>query len=379
MTIGAKYAPGGEQTGEIQYTALHVQAAFDSLVKFGVPPKPATKDAPPESVQLDLYQEQLVFVRDAFRQFLESPSENKALVARLATAKASIQSLINGQEDPNIRPFLNKVLMPPLEVAASAVGGAVGGELNQAWCSEVSDTFKHNLLNRYPFNKTGHDAALQDVADFYRPDAGTVWGFYNSTLKENVRKVGSTYKPVRGVGGVSFQPTLLRFLSRSDDITTSLFSPKAQDPAMQFTIHIRPSPQLTSITFSVDGKSVEYKNGPEEWYPFSWPGDGKKSGASIRVRSTRGQTETLDQDGEWGLFRLMEVGVPQVDRGARVFSVTWRMPSVGADVVIDIRPARTATPFFGVSPGPNSGMLQPFRAAGVVPPRTIGRGAGCSG
>jgi type VI secretion system protein ImpL len=206
-----------------------------------------------------------------------------------------------------------------------------------------------------------------------------VWGFFEASLKDNVRKVGSTYKAFRGVGNVSFQPPLFTFLSRSDDITTSLFSPKGQDPGVQFTIHIRPSPQLASITFSVDGKSIEYKNGPEEWYPFTWPGDGKKSGAFIKVRNNRGQVETLDQDGEWGLFRLMEIGAPQVDKGARVFSVTWKMPSVGADVVIDIRPSRTATPFFGVSPGPGTGMLQPFRAPGVTPPRTIGRGAGCSG
>ncbi|MBN1208011.1 MAG: type VI secretion system membrane subunit TssM [Myxococcaceae bacterium] len=379
MAVGARFVQGGEETGEIQYSALHVQAAFDALVKFGVPPKPATEDAAPESVQLDLYQEQLVFVRDALRQFVENPAENKALVARLSTAKVSIQSLINGQEDPNIRPFLNKVLMPPLEVASSAVSGAVGGELNQAWCSEVSDPFKLNLLNRYPFNKTGHDAALADVGDFYRPDSGTVWGFYAASLKENVRKAGSSYKAVRGVGGASFHSALFTFLKRSDDISTSLFSPGNPEPGVNFTIHIRPSPQLASITFAVDGTSVEYKNGPEEWHAFRWPGDGKKSGAFIKVRNNRGQVETLDQEGEWGLFRLMEAGAPHVDRGARVFSVTWKMPSVGADVVIDFRPARTATPFFGTSPGPGTGMLQPFRAAGVVPPRTIGRGAGCSG
>ncbi len=379
MAMGSKLIPGGEETGEIQFTSLHVQAAFDSMVKFGVPPKPATDDAAPQSVALDQYQEQLVFVRDALRQLAENPTENKQALARLTTAKVTVQSLINGQEDPNVRPFFNKILMPPLETASSSVSGKAGGELNDKWCSDVSDTFKRNLLNRYPFNKTGHDAALQDVADFYRPEAGTVWGFYNTELKENVRKVGSTYKPVHGVGGVSFQPPLFPFLSRSDDITSSLFAPRAQDPGMQFTIHIRPSPQLASISFSVDGKSVEYKNGPEEWYPFSWPGDGKKSGAFIKVRNNRGQVETLDQDGEWGLFRLMEIGAPQVDRGARVFSVTWKMPSVGADVVIDFRPSRTATPFFGVSPGPGTGMLQPFRAPGVAPPRTIGKGAGCSG
>lgn len=378
--IGGKLIPGAEETGEIQYTALHVQAAFDSLVKFGVPPKPATDDAAPESTQLDLYQEQVVVVRDGFRQSVENPTEAKTMLGKLAAARVTVQSLVNGQEDPNIRPLLNKILMPPLDSAAGAARGKAGGELNDKWCSEVSDIFKRTLLGRYPFSKTGHDAALQDVADYYRPDSGTLWAFYNTDLKDQVvRKVGRQFKPQRGVGIVGVPQAALTFLERSDDLTTSMFATKGGEPTMAFTIHIRPSPGLASVSFSVDGKTVEYKNGPEEWYPFSWPGDGKKSGAFIKVRNNRGQQETLDQEGEWGLFRLMEAGAPNVEKGARVFSVTWKMPTVGADVVIDFRPARTATPFFGTSPGPGTGMLQPFRASGVNPPRSIGRGAGCSG
>jgi type VI secretion system protein ImpL len=379
--IGARYLQNSaEETGEIPYSAAYVQATFDSLVKFGVPPKPATEDSPPESVQLDLYQEQIVSVRDALRQFVENPSEGKAAAARLTTASVTVTSLINGQEDPNIRPLLTRLLMPPLELARNTVSGAVGGELNQAWCSEVSDPFKLNLLNRYPFNKNGQDAALADVGDFYKPDSGTVWGFYNANLvREGVKKAGGSYKANKMVGGASFQSTLFAFLKRSDDITASLFSPGNPEPGVTFDFLIKPSPALAAITFSVDGQSVEYKNGPEEWHKFRWPGDGKKSGAFIKVRNSRGQVETLDQEGEWGLFRLMEAGAPQVERGARVFSVTWKMPATGADVVINFRPARTATPFFGTSPGPNTGMLQPFRVPNVVPPRTIGRGAGCSG
>jgi type VI secretion system protein ImpL len=46
-------------------------------------------------------------------------------------------------------------------------------------------------------------------------------------------------------------------------------------------------------------------------------------------------------------------------------------------VVIDFKPERTATPFFGIAPGPGTPMLQPFRAPNVTPPKTIGRGQGC--
>jgi type VI secretion system protein ImpL len=368
-----------EATGEISYTPAHVQAAFDSLVKFGVAPPPASPDAPPESVQLDLYQEQLVFIRDALRQFLENPSEGKALGSRLATARVQIQSLVNGQEDPNIRPTLGKLLMPPLDAATSLASREAGTAINQSWCSEIVDAFKRNLANRYPFNRNGHDAALADVGEFYRPGSGTMWGYFETSLKEDVRRAGDKFQFIKKLGGSSLQPVLLNYLKRSYDISTSLFTPNGAEPQMKFSISIRPSPQLSSITFSVDGKEVVYKNEPERWTQFTWPGDGKTSGAFIKVRSPKTSgPEELIREGEWGLFRLMEEGVPQIDKGSRVFTMTWKMPQTKSEVVIDFKPERTATPLFGTSPGPGTAVLQPFRAAGVTPPRTIGRGAGCS-
>jgi type VI secretion system protein ImpL len=379
MEAGTKFANAAEDTGEVVYTAPHVQAAFDSVVKFGVAPPPAAPDAPPESVQLDLYQEQLVFIRDALRQFLENPSEGKALGSRLATARVQIQSLVNGQEDPNIRPTLGKLLMPPLDAATSLASREAGTAINQSWCSEIVDAFKKNLANRYPFNRNGHDASLADVGEFYRPGSGTVWGYFETSLKEDVRRAGDKFQFIKKLGGTSLQSVLLTYLKRTYDISTSLFSPNGAEPQMNFSISIRPSPQLSSITFSVDGKEVVYKNEPERWTKFTWAGDGKTSGAFIKVRSPKTSgPEELIREGEWGLFRLMEEGVPQIDKGSRVFTMTWRMPQTKSEVVIDFKPERTATPLFGTSPGPGTPVLQPFRASGVTPPRTIGRGAGCS-
>ncbi|HVG63171.1 MAG TPA: type VI secretion system membrane subunit TssM [Hyalangium sp.] len=379
MEAGTKFANAQEETGEIVYTPPHVQAAFDSLVKFGVAPPPAAPDAPPESVQLDLYQEQLVFIRDALRQFLENPSEGKALGSRLATARVQIQSLVNGQEDPNIRPTLGKLLMPPLDAATSLASREAGTAINQSWCSEIVDAFKKNLANRYPFNRNGHDASLADVGEFYRPGSGTMWGYFETSLKEDVRRAGDKFQFIKKLGGTSLQGVLLTYLKRTYDISSSLFTPNGAEPQMKFSISIRPSPELSSITFSVDGKEVVYKNEPERWTQFTWPGDGKTSGAFIKVRSPKiSGPEELIQQGEWGLFRLMEEGVPQIAKGSRVFTMTWKMPQTRSEVVIDFKPERTATPLFGTSPGPGTAVLQPFRAPGVTPPRTIGRGAGCS-
>ena len=305
--------------------------------------------------------------------------EQGAHDARLATAKVTIQSLINGQEDPNIRPFLNKLLMPPLEAASAPSSGEAGGEINQSWCSEVSDPSSATCSTATRSTRRGTTRRCRtwrSSTGRQRHGVGLL-----RRLAQGERAQGGRHVTSRsaGWGASSFQPALFNFLTRSDDITTSLFSPKGPEPGVQFTIHIRPSPQLASITFSVDGKSVEYKNGPEEWYQFTWPGDGKKSGAFIKVA----QQPRPGGDARSG----WRVGPVPADGGRRAAGGQGRARVLG-DVEDAVRgrgrghrlpPARTATPFFGTSPGPDTGMLQPFRAPGVAPPRTIGRGAGCSG
>jgi type VI secretion system protein ImpL len=39
-----------------------------------------------------------------------------------------------------------------------------------------------------------------------------------------------------------------------------------------------------------------------------WPGGGRQRGASIRVRGAQNIDEVIQQEGEWGLFRLLEQG-----------------------------------------------------------------------
>jgi type VI secretion system protein ImpL len=373
---------GAEEEEETLYTERDVEAAFSGLLKFGAaPPRATGPDAPPpESIPLDRYQEQLEFLRDAMRAAQENPDATAPLMARVQTARVQIRSLIEGQE-VGWRPRIEALVWPPIESVADTSTRDVAGKMSDQWCSEVANTFMHSLAGRYPFNRNGQDAALADVGDFYRPESGTVWGFYNGFLKNDVQRAGDRFKFLnRRPGGNMYYGTVLAFLARSHELSEALFGPRDAEPGVQFSFHIRPSPKASSLRFTVDGQSVDYNNGPEEWHSFKWPGPGgKKVGAAIEVRNNRGQRELIEQEGEWGLFRLLEEGTAKVEPGSRVFSVTWKVPSLDTEVVIDFRPSRSATPFFGISTRRNTKMLQPFRMAGVAPPRVIGKGgSGCS-
>ena len=352
-----------------------VQRAFAGLVDFGYAGDtvaPAAGGTPAKrSLPLDAYQEQLVFIRDALQTATEG-SDPGPLVARVTAARTLVRALIDTQ-DVGWRPTLDRLLWPPIEAASARSAREKAAGASQQWCANVALPWKRNLGSRYPFNPVGHDAALADVAEFFRP-TGLVWGFFNESLRTDVQRSGDGFKFVRQLGGsTGFSPTLLGFLGRAQDVTTVLFPAGAAEPQVPFSVRIRPTPKVASVIFDVDGQRFEYFNGPEEWRKMVWPAQGKAPGAMLRVRMAGGREETLQQEGEWGLFRLLESGQVSGQPGQRDFTASFPFPASGVTVVLDFRAARSEAPFFGIRRAGRAALLAPFRA-GLSPPNTIGGG-----
>ncbi len=355
--------------------------AFKAFVKFGAPPPmPPTPEGeeplPPPTLDLDVYQEQLIFVRDALQMELENPSDGKALMARIKTARTRIKGLIADQET-GWRPRFQSILWPPVEGVSGTSSRAQGGVVNNAWCSNVVVPYSSGLKSKYPFKRGGMDAAIGDVAQFYRPDSGTIAAFFTDTLSSAVTRSGGRFQFSESMGQTSvYKGSLLKFLKRSFQISKALFPSNAAAPLVKFSVRIKPTPKIASVSFSVDGQTYRYTNGPEEWRSFQWPGDGAKIGASLRVKGP-GVNEFIPSQGEWGLFRLLEDGVLQGSAAGRTFTVGWQLSSIDEMVKIEIRPARSATPFFG--PGGRTKLLSLFRGKSVAPPSVIAqKGGRCS-
>jgi type VI secretion system protein ImpL len=372
---------------ERELDARDVEKAFAGLASFAVPPEAtaaavaaaaggggAGAPAPARSVPIDLYLEQLAFVRDGLQATLEG-GPAAPLVERVAAARTKIRALIDTAEI-GWRPRLEALLWPPLDAASGdAVKKGAEGASNE-WCATVFQPFKRSLHARYPFAPGGEDAALADVTEFFRP-AGVVWGFYDQALKTDIQRAGEGFKFARHLGGQSgFRGDLLTFLERAQDVTRSLFPAGATEPRVEVSARIRPTPGVAVVVLEVDGQRFEYRNGPEEWYRVTWPGKGK-TGASLRARTSSGREEVVQQDGEWGLFRLIEAGKLKGEPGARDFTVTWPLAALGATLTVDFRPARSESPFFGARRA-KARLLGAFRA-GTQPPAVIGKtGGGCN-
>ena len=383
QAAGAAVAARRDDRGERILGPLDVERAFAGFVAFGYAPEaspaaggggaPAQKNLP-----IDVWLEQIVFVRDALQTATEG-SDPGPLLGKMQAARTRIRSLIDTQEI-GWRPQLEKLLWPPVEVASSSSAREAAAGATQKWCAQVYTPFKRTLAGRYPFNRDGDDAAIADVGEFFRPGGGLLWGFYAEALRSDIQRAGDGFQFARQLGGRSgFRGELLGFLRKAQEITTVLFPANAADPTVPFSVRIRPTPKVAAVFLDVDGQRFEYYNGPEEWRRMTWPGgQGKSPGAMIRVRAANGREETLQQDGEWGLFRLLDAGQLKGAPAGRDFSMSFSFPSLGVSVVVDFRPARSEAPFFGISRSSKPRLLAPFRSGFVVPSAIGKSGPGCN-
>ncbi len=365
-----------------------VERAFAGLVVFAVPPdalpgavatavgggKTDPQQAP-RSLPIDYYQEQLVFVRDALLTAREG-GDPRALTERVASARTRIRALLDAAQI-GWRPRLEALLWPPINAASNATAQEAAGGAARAWCTSVAGPYRQRLEGRYPFRADGGDASLSDVTEFFRP-GGELWGFYDQYLRSDVPRGGDGFQFAKQLGGATgFQTGLLGYLERAQDVTQVLFSPGVVEPRVQLTARIRPTPGVAVVWLEVDGQKLDYRNGPEEWHRLAWPGPSRGQGASLRARAASGQEEIVQQEGDWGLFRLMEAGRVRGEAG-KDLSVTWNLPSLGTEITIDFHPERADTPFFGTRKRRGGKFLAPFRS-GLLPPAEIGRGAPACG
>jgi type VI secretion system protein ImpL len=106
-------------------------------------------------------------------------------------------------------------------------------------------------------------------------------------------------------------------------------------------------PNVSEVTFRVDGQASIYRNEPERWLASQWPGKGTPHGAVLQVKGA-GFTDEIPRNGDFGLFRLLAAGGIKAAGGAGegVLVASWSLTRQGEPpVTIQFKPAKSAHPF----------------------------------
>jgi type VI secretion system protein ImpL len=348
-----------------------VERAFRPILKFGLPPEAKDGENPPPT-GLSQYEQLLAKVVGALTDLrdAESGTDPRKVSDVFQDAFRSTSALLS-EQDGFTRPLLSPLLMNPITLAWSNVVHDAGAAAGASWEASVWQKWHDKLEGKYPFANAPADASLDDFLDFFAPGDGTLWSFYDESLKATLDRSGSGFAPSRRFkSAIAYTPEFLDVcLKRGQEFTTVLFAPKSDHAAVVFDVNLHSvSPTIGEVTFEVDGASHTYRNEPQQWLTITWPGK-SPHGARLRVRGAGGLDEEIARPGDFGLYRLLDAADVKPGRaggradGVPTLVATWDLRAArdSAFVSLDLRPSRNENP---LAPGYFKGYGCPRIIAG---------------
>jgi len=342
----AKAVPGAD-AGVKERSVSSVERYFAPLVEFSAGDPSKGKDAPPSG--LSQYLAQLSTLEVALSQLAESKAEpDAAFAAELSRTAGAVQRLLSGL-DSRTRLLVEPLLMTPIRGSRAGVLKADDSALSDHWKAEVWETWNTKLASRFPFTETGGDASIAEFSDFFRPQSGLIWKFFDKELAERLERSGDKFVPKAAAVPTEFLPAFLSCLNVAQEISDAVFGtlPEAKVP---FSINVHSAGgDVSQITLRIDGAATTYKNEAEHWQLAQWPGAGPTKGATLEVKAS-GFTDEIPREGDFGFFRLLLAGgIKQAGTGREptpIFAATWSLNRPGSPpVTIELKPSKATQPF----------------------------------
>ncbi|KIH76527.1 type VI secretion system protein ImpL [Geoalkalibacter ferrihydriticus] len=250
----------------------------------------------------------------------------------------STTSLLGGIE-ARTRRVAGNLLMAPLRQSWQVILGQTRKDLQRSWRNSVYAAYGQKVEGRFPFSAQGRDAALVDVTDFFRPEDGVLWDFVNNNLAPFLTRERNGWRQKTWLDqGPGFNRNLLSGLERAQLISASLFRRGSDEPEVQFYLYPMPSRGLSEMYLESNGQHYRYRNEPQEWRQFRWPGDMGRLGARIHGLTGLGTGRAeLGFEGVWGIFHLLDRADLTVESGTHYLSVWDLDDGNGRPVTVQFR------------------------------------------
>ncbi len=221
-----------------------------------------------------------------------APISTAAGAAHMAAQQAAQAFHIDSQA------HLDSVTLALLEAPIASAEGLVHGmgpaQANaggKAFCSAYNGVF-----GKAPFNsKATVQATAAEVTALLQPGTGTLWQFYNASLKTVLVQQGTEYA-VAPTATTKVTPAFLRFFNRAASLSTAMFPAGATAPVLNFTMRPLPASGVQSSQFKVDAQVL---NNNEPAKQFTW------SAQTAAQAGLTANTLPLTFTGTWAVFELL--------------------------------------------------------------------------
>jgi len=253
------------------------------------------------------------------------------------------------QTQQSLRPLLTE----PILLAMQAVIDQALQALDRQWVAEVFEPCQKTIAPFYPFQASNTEVAIGDVASFFSPDQGKLWGFVNQHLRPFIQEGDGewTLKSWRGLS-LPLSTGTLESLRYAKFFSSSLFLKGQGMPSVPFELKPYPdqgsSASLVShIRFKVGEQEFTYDMGPSEWEELVWPGPSGSAGSFLQVKVDGRWELSREEQGWWGLFRLLEdAQITQMSE--TLYRVIWAWDSADSRplrIQYDLHARRAQNPF----------------------------------
>lgn len=250
----------------------------------------------------------------------------------LATAMNTVHGLV--ELGPEAKSSVTAFLRSPIDQSWRTILNAAGTHIQGLWEAEVVALYNQSLRGKFPFAKTQTEVAVDDVTNFFNPRDGVMNQFIISTLKPYLKQGKGGLSEHQWMGqGIGFSSSFLAALSQAEQITQGLFKPGSADP--KFTFYLQPVavPGLEEVIFDSNGQEYRYRNEPEEWRRFTWPGEAAEIGARLSASTRQSkQAAELEYQGLWGLFHLMS-DAKMIRQGGTQYLSSWKLKDRSGQVL----------------------------------------------
>ena len=347
-----------------------LERPFEDMRRFSTP-----AEKMPVSDLINKYLIALAALQGEFEQ-LRNTSEQKReaelIAANVLSGKgnstavyqtwATTTGIVNGSEARN-RHVIEPLLMAPIKDSWRMLLGGAIAEVQGKWASLVLSDYEERIRGRFPFVDNGPDAALEDVSEFFHPNDGVLWAFVRDHLGAYLYKHNGEWRERSWMGlSPGFNRNFIDALNNSQRISNSLFKRGAVSPEMTFYLYPMPTPGMSEITLETNGQMYRYRNEPQEWRKFEWPGQTERTGASVVAISEKQNLRAEEnQYGTWGIFHLLRKARVVKEQGTQYLS-EWKMESYNGKPV---------TVSFRVKADRTENMLQPDLFNNFSIPRKI--------
>jgi type VI secretion system protein ImpL len=218
-------------------------------------------------------------------------------------------------------------------------------DLARRYAERVLRDCRELVEGRYPVNRfSTNDVPLADFARVFGPN-----GVFDTFFRENLAPLVDTsrtpwqFRP--GAAPIGGSASILRQFQAVQRIREMYFGPSGQ--AVEARFNLTPDvldASATRFTLEMDGQSFEYRHGPQQSRPLSWPGPAGQASFAFEDRGS--SIPGGSAEGPWAWFRLLDKARVERESPTR-YRVTFTAGSRSMRVILDAASSRNP---YGTNP-----------------------------